>query len=580
VTTQTWIDIYGMDRPPTFDTREQLFLQSSTMKEPQPVGGVLDADDDPRSLELQLSPNGRYALFQGKVIDSPSSWQQYDQSLLYSGTRWSCKTGEAWNCASQYVLADLKSGVIAPLVTAPALNSSAVNESTPFAASELAAWTQDNSVLLVNALLPLEPTLGPERKERSENVFAVEVKLPEREILQIESHHGPHAAFSIAHNDSRDTFVTAPYAAADGPPVEFKQEAGHWKARERSAQINSPSGELVVTVEEDINHPPVLMVTNPRTKQKATLLDLNPQFANLMFGRTEIFEWQAKGSTPHAMIGLLYYPPDYSPGKRYPLIIQTHAFTKDRFWIIGPYNTGYAAQPLVSKGFMVLQLDMGGKDLKLARDVVDTSKEGPEEMAAYESAISALSDKGLIDSKRVGITGFSRTVYHTLYTLTHSEAHIGAVVVSDGVTFGYAGCLFYMSSREDQSLCEKMNSAKAPPFGDELLRWKDSAVTFRLDRIQAPVLLQSINGPLGEWEVYAGLKWLDKPTELLNFYPTGEHSLIRPSQRMLSEQTTVDWYCFWLKGEEDPDSAKLDQYKRWRELRKLQQAQDTTATVH
>jgi hypothetical protein len=32
----------------------------------------------------------------------------------------------------------------------------------------------------------------------------------------------------------------------------------------------------------------------------------------------------------------------------------------------------------------------------------------------------------------------------------------------------------------------------------------------------------------------------------------------------------VDWFCFWLKGEEDPDPDKAEQYKRWRELRKLQ----------
>jgi hypothetical protein len=36
----------------------------------------------------------------------------------------------------------------------------------------------------------------------------------------------------------------------------------------------------------------------------------------------------------------------------------------------------------------------------------------------------------------------------------------------------------------------------------------------------------------------------------------------------------VDWYCFWLKGEEDPDPAKAEQYKRWRELKTLQVANE------
>ena len=30
----------------------------------------------------------------------------------------------------------------------------------------------------------------------------------------------------------------------------------------------------------------------------------------------------------------------------------------------------------------------------------------------------------------------------------------------------------------------------------------------RLDRVDTPILLQSITGPFGEWEVYAGLQWL------------------------------------------------------------------------
>jgi hypothetical protein len=34
--------------------------------------------------------------------------------------------------------------------------------------------------------------------------------------------------------------------------------------------------------------------------------------------------------------------------------------------------------------------------------------------------------------------------------------------------------------------------------------------------------------------------------------------------------------CFWLKGEEeDADPAKAEQYARWRELKKMQQENDT-----
>ena len=50
----------------------------------------------------------------------------------------------------------------------------------------------------------------------------------------------------------------------------------------------------------------------------------------------------------------------------------------------------------------------------------------------------------------------------------------------------------------------------------------------------------------------------------------GTHVMTNPTQRLASETSNVDWFRFWLKGEEDSDPAKAEQYKRWHELRKLQ----------
>jgi hypothetical protein len=50
---------------------------------------------------------------------------------------------------------------------------------------------------------------------------------------------------------------------------------------------------------------------------------------------------------------------------------------------------------------------------------------------------------------------------------------------------------------------------------------------------------------------------------------TSEHILTNPAERMASQGGSVDWFRFWLQAYEDPDPAKADQYKRWRELQKL-----------
>ena len=39
---------------------------------------------------------------------------------------------------------------------------------------------------------------------------------------------------------------------------------------------------------------------------------------------------------------------------------------------------------------------------------------------------------------------------------------------------------------------------------------------------------------------------------------------------MASQGGSVDWFRFWLQDYEDPDPAKAEQYKRWRDLKKMQ----------
>jgi len=38
--------------------------------------------------------------------------------------------------------------------------------------------------------------------------------------------------------------------------------------------------------------------------------------------------------------------------------------------------------------------------------------------------------------------------------------------------------------------------------------------------------------------------------------------------RLTSQGGAVDWFRFWLKGEEDPDPGKASQYARWRSMEK------------
>jgi hypothetical protein len=64
------------------------------------------------------------------------------------------------------------------------------------------------------------------------------------------------------------------------------------------------------------------------------------------------------------------------------------------------------------------------------------------------------------------------------------------------------------------------------------------------------------------------MRYLHKPVDLI-LLNDNEHVLSNPAARLVSQGGTVDWMRFWLQDYEDPIPDKAAQYVRWRELRKL-----------
>jgi hypothetical protein len=118
----------------------------------------------------------------------------------------------------------------------------------------------------------------------------------------------------------------------------------------------------------------------------------------------------------------------------------------------------------------------------------------------------------------------------------------------------------------------------APPFGDGLQQWLKKSPSFNLDKINTPLMITGggATGLLTMWGPYAGLHYLNRPVELV-MLNTDEHVLTNPGVRIASQGGSVDWFRFWLQDYEDPDPAKAEQYKRWRELRKMQEENDKKA---
>jgi dipeptidyl aminopeptidase/acylaminoacyl peptidase len=382
---------------------------------------------------------------------------------------------------------------------------------TPMTQFAHVAWKTDGtSVFLKDVFLPLNIGDPIEREERTRKTYQVEVHASTGKLRTIEN--------------------------ADWPRDETP---------------------LKISVREDRNTPPKIYVGSQPDSR--LLLDLNPWLNSVDLAHVDVVEWQTTDA--RRVNGELFLPRDYVVGRRYPLVIQTHGFAPDRFLIDGPFDSSaFAAQALAARGLLVLQMDYG-------RSVANTTSEGPTEMAAYEGAIDELDKRGLIDRERVGIVGFSRTVFQVGYALTHSKYRFRAATLVDGIDAGY---LQYLGFGPGDNV--HLNGGQ--PFGDGLKLWLANSPAFQLANVRTPVRLEAhgcSHGILGSWEWFAILSDLGRPVELA-YVPDAPHIVVRPREKLACEAELVDWFSFWLGSEAQNSLESTEQGRRWEELRKKQKS--------
>lgn len=520
------------------DRSEQLYVQGR-----DGVASHIETVDFISDWEpLSLAPNGRFALVSLYLKDVPQEWAQYQDEILRRYVLENGKISEYSN-VRQFMLLDTSKKKLQPLIDAPMSF-----DTTGF------AWVNGGqSVVVSGSYLPLDVANPEARKERARLPFVAEVSLPGRQyvtitsrVLTVEQWHG-----------STGTLILQGLEKGRAASFAYQKQGLAWHATTESNAAGSiPLPEIVL--EEDINTPPHLYVWDAAQKRRTLLLDLNPQFGKLSFGRVEEIRWRT--TADEEVVGGLYFPPDYKVGTRYPLVIQTHGFDKDRFWIDGPFTSAFAAQPLAGKGIVVLQVGSSARSQQKA-NVTGTPEEGPSEMAAYEGAIDELDRRGLIDRNRVGIVGFSRTAFKVGYTLTHSQYHFTAATLADGFEGGYVNYVLFQG-------VDSVGVNGGLPSGPDLALWLKNSPGFNLDKVTAPVRIEeyAYGSLLGGWEWFSGLSFREKPVELI-WIPFGTHLLVKPWERLVSQQGNVDWFDYWLQGRSDPDPAKRAQYQRWEAMR-------------
>lgn len=545
------------------DEDKQLFIQTKTVVAHRiKIHGKLEYIGVGN--DVLLSPDGRYILVLVQTDDLPNSWTGYLDPDLKAEIKTRRASGQ-YSWIARYVVIDAETGTSRVLLNSPEKGFDTE-----------AAWSPDShSIVIANTLLPLEMSDGEQLEQRKSTKFAVEIDVATGQISPISSEDLRLRIWDANTNQLVFEVGRQNWQPGSIPTESFRKVGQRW---EKVADIVTGANLPQIVLEEDMNTAPRIVAIDATRRKRSLLLDLNPQFKKLKFGKIEEISWTS--SDGGVMKAGLYYPVDYRSGERYPLVVQTHGWMSEKFWIDGPWTTAYAAQPLAGRNIMVLQLDEFTVDGKY--DWFYANKDTPAEvtraLSDYESAIDYLDKRGLIDLKHLGLMGFSRSCMYVKYALTHSKYHFAAASVTDGVDGGYWQYVANETSYP-QLVSEFDGLNGGAPFGSGLVTWLRHSPGFNIDKVDTPLRIVALNpsSALSEWEWFASLTRLGKPVEMI-MLEDGVHELERPWQRMVSQQGNADWFGFWLKGEDGGETSERE-YEYWRRMRANDASSDKKATV-
>ena len=302
----------------------------------------------------------------------------------------------------------------------------------------------------------------------------------------------------------------------------------------------------IVFIGTQARHPAEVYVLAPAAASPQRITHLNDEIEQLDLGRAQRVTW--RGPNGHLEDGVLTYPPDYRPGRKYPLVLRIHGGPTEASII--SFEPFY--QLAASHGYLVFAPNYrGSNDLGNAYEhaVYNDASIGPgKDVMAGIRAVQAL---GIVDTHRIGISGWSYGGLLTSWLEGHSniwKAAVAGAAVNDLVV-DYAIA--------DDIDADAISFAGGSPYkGNSLGLWaRHSPITY-FKNIRTPTLIlcnvYDVRVPIVEsYEMYHALRDNGVPVKFYA-YPSTGHLPNGPVRLADAYRKWLAWFDAYLHPENQP----------------------------
>jgi dipeptidyl aminopeptidase/acylaminoacyl peptidase len=279
----------------------------------------------------------------------------------------------------------------------------------------------------------------------------------------------------------------------------------------------------------------------PRNGKPRAITNENAWAQTYAIAHAERLDWTSDGMNVN---GVLTYPPNYTAGKQYPLVLVIHG---------GPVATSNRdfnplSQMLAAHGMLVLQPNYRGSDNSgdaFLQAIVGPVTSGParDNLAGVE----AVKKLGIVDPARIGVSGWSGGGLQTSWLIGHAtfwRAALSGAAVNDWF---------------EQATLADINEEFASVFLGGATPWTaegrakyraESPITFAAN-VKTPTLILTDSSdqrvPITQsFAFYRALQAHNVPVKLMEF-PRSGHNPADPVGREARIRIWTEWFDKWMK---------------------------------
>lgn len=302
----------------------------------------------------------------------------------------------------------------------------------------------------------------------------------------------------------------------------------------------------------------------------------NPFMSEYAWGHAELVEYRSERG--QRLQGVLRYPANYQPGRRYPMIVYMYEKRSDNLHNFSTPSERdyYNVASFTNHGYFFFEPDI----------VFRPREPGLSVAECVIPAVQQVVKMGSVDAGKVGIIGHSWGGFDTVFLATHTTAFAAAVAgapITDLVS-NY-GNHHWSSGIAETDHIETGQQRMEVPLWEDLPAYIRNSAVFSVNTMKTPLLIE-VGDKDGTvfWhqgiELYNIARRAGKQVVLI-VYNDEDHGLRKKPNQMDYQRRILEWFDHYLDGKPAPSwitegTSHLD---RERELKRLKTQKPTKETT-